>query len=137
MSENILGLGTRLSERHTELLSSTVYKDEIDLFGDYEYLFSIFDKAEFKGPFVINKDDDPNKLTHNMLRDTCVISGSPDTVSDSILNLMTEIGDFGIILYAAHDWTDKNMMIKSMELFANEVMPRINRKLNARQASAG
>tara|TARA_B100000242_G_scaffold280349_1_gene239633 strand:- start:1378 stop:2859 length:1482 start_codon:yes stop_codon:yes gene_type:complete len=45
MSENILGLGTRLSERHTELLSSTVYKDEIDLFGDYEYLFSIGDLA--------------------------------------------------------------------------------------------
>ena len=45
MSENILGLGTRLSDRHTELLSSTVYQDEIDLFGDYEYLFSIGDLA--------------------------------------------------------------------------------------------
>ena len=29
----------------------------------YEYLFSIFDKADFKGPFVINKNDDPSKLT--------------------------------------------------------------------------
>ncbi len=45
MSENILGLGTRLSERHTEQLSSTVYQDEIDLFGDFEYLFSIGDLA--------------------------------------------------------------------------------------------
>ncbi len=45
MSENIIGLGTRLSERHTELLSATVYQDEIDLFGDYEYLFSIGDLA--------------------------------------------------------------------------------------------
>ena len=103
----------------------------------YEYLFSIFNKADFKGPFVINKDDDPSKLTHEMLRDACVISGSPETVSEAILNLMNEIGDFGTILYAAHDWTDKNMMIRSMELFANEVMPRVNRKLNAWQASAG
>ena len=103
----------------------------------YEYLFSIFDKADFKGPFVINKNDDPSKLTHQMLRDACVISGSPETVSDELMNLMDEIGDFGTILYAAHDWTDKSMMIKSMELFANEVMPRVNRKLNTRQASAG
>ena len=103
----------------------------------YEYLFSIFDKADFKGPFVINKNDDPSKLTHEMLRDACVISGSPETVSDELINLMDEIGDFGTILYAAHDWTDKSMMIKSMELFANEVMPRVNRKLNTRQASAG
>ena len=45
MSENIIGIGTRLSEKHTELLSSTVYQDEIDLFGDFEYLFSVGDLA--------------------------------------------------------------------------------------------
>ena len=45
MSENIIGIGTRLSEKHTELLSSTVYQDEIDLFCDFEYLFSVGDLA--------------------------------------------------------------------------------------------
>ena len=60
-----------------------------------------------------------------MLRDECVISGSPETVSEAILDLMNEIGDFGTILYAASDWTDKNMMVKSMELFTETRLCRV------------
>jgi len=40
---DITGVGNRLLEQHTELLSKTVYKDELDLFFDHEYLFSIGD----------------------------------------------------------------------------------------------
>ena len=43
MNDEIIGVGNRLSERHTELLSQTVYNDEISVFGSYEYLFSISD----------------------------------------------------------------------------------------------
>jgi len=36
------------------------------------------------------------------------------------------VGDFGKLVYACHDWQDKALGQRSMELFATEVMPRVN-----------
>ena len=103
----------------------------------YEYLFKIFDRSDFKAPFVANKDDDPNELTAATVRDACVIHGSPDTVAAKIMAFREEIGDFGTLLYAAHDWVDKAAMKRSMTLMAEEVMPRINAGSASTAASAG
>ena len=98
----------------------------------YEYLFTIFDRADFKGPFVANQDDDPAELSANKVRDACVIHGSPESVARKLLALREEIGHFGTLLYAAHDWQDKAAMKKSMRLMADEVMPRVNQTLGAK-----
>jgi alkanesulfonate monooxygenase SsuD/methylene tetrahydromethanopterin reductase-like flavin-dependent oxidoreductase (luciferase family) len=103
----------------------------------YEYLFKIFDRSDFKAPFVANKGDDPEQLTHQGVRDGCVIHGSPETVARKILELRDEIGDFGTLLYAAHDWVDKAAMQNSIRLMAKEVMPRVNAALDTKVASAG
>lgn len=103
----------------------------------YEYLFKIFDRSNFKGPFVVNKDDDPNALTPQAVRDACVIHGSPETVAAKVLEFKDAIGDFGTLLYAAHDWLDKDAMKRSMTLMAQEVMPRINADSQSSAASAG
>lgn len=100
----------------------------------YQYLFHIFDRADFKAPFVANRDDDPAALTPEALRDACVIHGSPATVADKILALREEIGHFGTLLYAAHDWQDKAAMQRSMRLMAEDVMPRVNQALDAKAA---
>ncbi|MEE2983669.1 MAG: LLM class flavin-dependent oxidoreductase [Pseudomonadota bacterium] len=100
----------------------------------YEYLFTIFDRADFKGPFVANQDDDPAELSANKVRDACVIHGSPESVARKLLALREEIGHFGTLLYAAHDWQDKAAMKKSMRLMAEEVMPRVNQTLGAKAA---
>ncbi len=103
----------------------------------YEYLFKIFDRTNYKGPFVANKGDDPERLTPTAVRDACVIHGSPATVADKILALREQVGAFGTLLYAAHDWQDPAAMKNSMRLMANEVMPRINSALGVPAASAG
>lgn len=103
----------------------------------YEYLFHIFDRSNFKGPFVANAGDDPDALTHEAVRDACVIHGSPETVAEKILSFREEIGDFGTLVYAAHDWVDKARMKNSMCLMAEEVMPRVNRAIDGQLASAG
>jgi len=36
------------------------------------------------------------------------------------------VGDFGNLLYAGHDWMDPVLANRSMELFATEVMPKVN-----------
>ena len=58
--------------------------------------------------------------------DQLVIRGSVNKVVDEILAFREVVGDFGTLLYAGHDWQDKNLARRSMELMATEVMPRVN-----------
>jgi len=95
----------------------------------FDYLFKIFDRTRYRAPFVANPGDDPEALDHVQVRDACVIHGSPETVAKKIVALRNSVGDFGTLLYAAHDWQDKVAMKRSMGLMATEVMPRVNRLL--------
>jgi alkanesulfonate monooxygenase SsuD/methylene tetrahydromethanopterin reductase-like flavin-dependent oxidoreductase (luciferase family) len=60
-----------------------------------------------------------------------VIAGTPESVAERILAFRREVGPFGTLLYTGHDWVDPMLARRSMELMANEVMPRINRELAA------
>jgi alkanesulfonate monooxygenase SsuD/methylene tetrahydromethanopterin reductase-like flavin-dependent oxidoreductase (luciferase family) len=64
-----------------------------------------------------------------------VIAGTPQSVVDRILALRNEVGAFGTLLYTGHDWIDPALARRSMELMANEVLPRIDRI--ARQDNEG
>jgi alkanesulfonate monooxygenase SsuD/methylene tetrahydromethanopterin reductase-like flavin-dependent oxidoreductase (luciferase family) len=55
-----------------------------------------------------------------------VLAGTVNSVVDQILAFRENIGDFGQLLYACHDWMDPALGKRSMELFATEVMPRVN-----------
>ena len=55
-----------------------------------------------------------------------VISGTPEIVADKILALRNVAGPFETLLYVGVDWQDRYLAQKSMELFAREVVPRIN-----------
>ena len=43
--------------------------------------------------------------------------------------MMEETRKFGTLIMTAHDWDDKDAWINSLELFANEVMPSLNKSL--------
>ena len=45
---------------------------------------------------------------------------------DAILKLREETGDFGELVYAGMDWVDPALARRSMQLMAEEVMPRVN-----------
>ena len=38
----------------------------------------------------------------------------------------SEVGEFGTLLYAGKDWTDRDLGRRSMILMAEKVMPRVN-----------
>ena len=101
----------------------------------FSYLFRIFERADMKGPFVVNQGDDPAALTHEALRDSYTIYGSPETVAEKILALREEIGHFGTLMLTAQDWTDKERMKRSMSLLAEEVMPKVNAAIGTRAAA--
>ncbi len=58
-----------------------------------------------------------------------VIAGSVESVVEQILAFREEVGDFGTLIYAGHDWLDADLSRRSMELMAGEVMPAVNRAI--------
>jgi alkanesulfonate monooxygenase SsuD/methylene tetrahydromethanopterin reductase-like flavin-dependent oxidoreductase (luciferase family) len=76
--------------------------------------------------FKSHKDQPDEEITHEWVMDHCVIHGSVNKVVDAILALREEIGDFGEIVYAGMDWVDPDLAKRSMQLMAEEVMPRVN-----------
>jgi alkanesulfonate monooxygenase SsuD/methylene tetrahydromethanopterin reductase-like flavin-dependent oxidoreductase (luciferase family) len=73
--------------------------------------------------------NDPNMADEAVdaeyLVDNLAIVGSPDTVTARLQELYDITGGFGTVLMIAHDWDDKAKMKRSMELMANEVLPRL------------
>jgi alkanesulfonate monooxygenase SsuD/methylene tetrahydromethanopterin reductase-like flavin-dependent oxidoreductase (luciferase family) len=68
-------------------------------------------------------------VTEDYLLDTMVMRGSVSRVVDEILRLREQAGPFGTLLYCGHDWADIALSRRSMELMADEVMPRVNAAL--------
>ena len=78
-------------------------------------------------PAMPDSDITPDYVTRRL-----VLAGSVDSVVDQILAFHSQVGDFGQLLYACHDWMDPALGKRSMELFATEVMPRVNAALAKR-----
>ncbi|WP_407900715.1 hypothetical protein [Scytonema sp. NUACC26] len=68
-----------------------------------------------------------SELTTRRCIERLVIAGTPESVADQILEFREEVGAFGTLLYTGHDWTDPALARRSMDLMANEVLPRIDR----------
>ena len=48
-----------------------------------------------------------------------------------LLDLFEETGPFGTLVLMGYDWDDKDSWIYSMELFARELMPALNKAVGA------
>ena len=92
----------------------------------YKYMIELFKRAGFT---VILKPDEQmsdDELTSAWAIDNFVIAGSPQTVANKILAFRDEVGPFGTIVMVAHDWDDPAIHRRSMQLMAEQVMPRLN-----------
>jgi alkanesulfonate monooxygenase SsuD/methylene tetrahydromethanopterin reductase-like flavin-dependent oxidoreductase (luciferase family) len=98
--------------------------------GPYHfYYYSLFTKLLFGGRanlFKTDPDMPDDALDLETVVDQLVIRGTVDQVVDKILAFRDTVGDFGTLLYAGHDWTDKDLARRSMVLMAEEVMPKVN-----------
>ena len=86
--------------------------------------------------FKSHKDQPDEEITLDCVMDHCVIHGSVNKVVDGILALREEIGDFGELVYAGMDWVDPALAKRSMQLMAEEVMPRVNAAIGKSAAAA-
>ena len=65
-------------------------------------------------------------ITLEYLVDNIWIVGSPDDVTAKIRALYDQVGGFGVLLAMGHEWSPKDRWINSMELLANEVLPKLS-----------
>ena len=71
-------------------------------------------------------------ITDEYLVSQLLVAGTVNEVVDKLLAWREQIGPFGTLLYVGHDWTDRAAMRRSMELMAEEVLPRVNEALGER-----
>lgn len=99
----------------------------------YNYYNSLATKLIKGGRANLFKND-PNapdsSVTVESVVDQLVIWGDPAKVTDDLLAFREQIGDFGTLLYAGHDWADRKLAIRSMELMAEKVLPSINASIS-------
>ena len=110
----------------------------------YRYYWSMLRKkmmlSKRHGVFKTHQSQDDSEITDDYLVDRLVICGSVSKVVDDILRLRDQVGDFGELVYANMDWVDPALAKRSLELMANEVMPRVNQAIGTageRRAAGG
>jgi alkanesulfonate monooxygenase SsuD/methylene tetrahydromethanopterin reductase-like flavin-dependent oxidoreductase (luciferase family) len=98
--------------------------------GPYHYYYSqLFTKLKKNGRielFKTRRDQPDDEVTLESVCDALITYGTPDKVADELLKYRETVGDFGTLLYAGKDWTDRELGRRSMILLAEEVLPKVN-----------
>jgi alkanesulfonate monooxygenase SsuD/methylene tetrahydromethanopterin reductase-like flavin-dependent oxidoreductase (luciferase family) len=102
----------------------------------YEQLYAKVSKRGGQAVFKEHKDQPDSELTIDYILDRLVLHGSVDRVVDQILALREEIGDFGELVYAGMDWVDEARAKRSVQLMAEQVMPRVNAAIASERRTA-
>jgi alkanesulfonate monooxygenase SsuD/methylene tetrahydromethanopterin reductase-like flavin-dependent oxidoreductase (luciferase family) len=85
--------------------------------------------------FKSHKEQPDDEITLDYVMKHCVTHGSVNKVVEQILAMREETGDFGELVYAGMDWVDPALARRSMQLMAEQVMPKINAAIG-KQAAA-
>ncbi len=70
-------------------------------------------------------------VTTDYLVDRLVIAGTAEQVARQLVDLYEEVGGFGTLLYCGVDWVDPVLGRRSLQLMAEEVVPRVNAAVGA------
>jgi len=107
--------------------------------GPYQFYFKQLSRKLLNGGrsnlFKLDQSQPDSEITPEYLTRKLVIAGTVDSVVDQLLAFREQVGDFGTLLYACHDWVNPKLAKRSMELMATEVMPRVNAAISAGQRS--
>ena len=93
------------------------------------YFGNLLTKLKMAGRAEAFKEDrsmPDDAVTPDYVVDKLAIYGSPERVVEKLLAFREEVGDFGTLLYAGKDWTDRDMGRRSMVLMAEKVLPKLN-----------
>jgi alkanesulfonate monooxygenase SsuD/methylene tetrahydromethanopterin reductase-like flavin-dependent oxidoreductase (luciferase family) len=91
----------------------------------YKSLFTKLVKNGRIGLFKKNSEMRDDEVTLEMVCDELIIWGTPEKVTDRLLAFREQVGPFGTLLYAGHDWADPALARRSKILMAEKVAPAI------------
>jgi alkanesulfonate monooxygenase SsuD/methylene tetrahydromethanopterin reductase-like flavin-dependent oxidoreductase (luciferase family) len=102
----------------------------------FDYVRTVLDRV---GQLVVMKprpDMPDEEATVEAIIEGCTLYGSPKTMLDKLVAFREEVGPFGTLLMTGVDWLGPNEAWErqSMQLMADEVMPRFRQHLLAQAA---
>jgi hypothetical protein len=86
--------------------------------------------------FKSTKEQPDEEITLDYVMQNCVTFGTVNKVVDAILKMREATGDFGELVYAGMDWVDPALAKRSMQLMAEQVMPRVNAAIGKTASAA-
>ena len=128
----------RTADRSTWRIAREVYvgetskearQDAIDgvLARDFtQYFRRLLPKVRGLGGLKSDPDMPDSEITAEYMADNVWIVGSPDEVAEKLSDLNETVGGFGVLLAMGHEWQPEEKWNRSMELLANEVLPKVN-----------
>ena len=105
---------------------------------DAYYKFIYDDMGLYKLFSVMKADDSisDEAFTVRDAIDSLVIHGSPKTVLDRMIDMVDYLGgSFGTLLYTFKEWEDAAVHQRSMQLLAEEVMPKVRDYCSSKKAA--
>lgn len=81
--------------------------------------------------FKLDQSQPDREITPDAVAKKLVIAGTVNSVVEQLLAFRETTGDFGTLMYACHDWLDPSLGKRSMQLMAEQVMPRLNAALRS------
>src|SRR6266571_4820721 len=79
--------------------------------------------------FKLDQSEPDSSITADTMTPRLVIVGTVNSVVEQLLAFREKIGAFGTLYYPCHDWADPKLGRRSMQLMAEQVMPKVNAAL--------
>jgi alkanesulfonate monooxygenase SsuD/methylene tetrahydromethanopterin reductase-like flavin-dependent oxidoreductase (luciferase family) len=79
--------------------------------------------------FKLDQNEPDSSISADSITPKLVIAGTAGSVVEQILAFRDKVGAFGTLYYPCHDWVDPKLARRSMQLMAEQVMPRVNAAL--------
>jgi alkanesulfonate monooxygenase SsuD/methylene tetrahydromethanopterin reductase-like flavin-dependent oxidoreductase (luciferase family) len=79
--------------------------------------------------FKLDQNEPDASITADTMTPKLVIAGTVNSVVEQLLAFREKVGPFGTLYYPCHDWVDPKLAKRSMELMAEQVMPKVNAAL--------
>jgi alkanesulfonate monooxygenase SsuD/methylene tetrahydromethanopterin reductase-like flavin-dependent oxidoreductase (luciferase family) len=79
--------------------------------------------------FKLDQNEPDASITADTVTPKLVLAGTVNSVVDQILAFREKVGPFGTLYYPCHDWVDPKLARRSMQLMAEQVMPKVNSAL--------
>src|SRR5688572_7932291 len=79
--------------------------------------------------FKLDQSEPDSSITADTVTPKLVIAGTVNSVVEQILAFRDKVGPFGTLYYPCHDWVEPALAKKSMQLMAEQVMPKVNQAL--------